>query len=126
MKLIKFKLEKDYDKRRLLFTLIGYNRDTLYNGKTFHIDFINKRVYQKSSWYDCYINESQFSISFSGSINPREYYPFSSDKKHSLFRLSDSCQIQNPYILRLEDGEDVDVMYDRIVEAFKILSIGVK
>lgn len=124
MKLIKFKLEKDYDRNVILFTPISYNRRNRYDGSTWAIDFLKKKVHRQSSWTNCYIKDNLFTISFSGTTNPRQFCPLSSDRKHSLFRISD-FEPGKTYIFNVERGEDIDTMFDNIINAFKILSNGI-
>ncbi len=124
VKFIKFTLKKDRANKAILFNVLEYNRRHKFavdGRRTWHIDFIRKKVYHESMWPNCFLNTRQFTFCFSGTTEIRQIRHNNGYEDNALFRLEDPI-IGIDYKFPILDDESIDFWYDRIIEAFKIIS----
>lgn len=124
-KIIKFKLTKDVAGNKIIFRPLEYNKNHMFVNKCVHINFDTKRITNNTTWPFCHINEKHMSICFGDGINPRES---SFGGTNEIFRIHDinGGRLNKDYIFLLKPGENIDIMYNRIIEAFAILSNSIK
>lgn len=128
MRLIKFKIEKYY-------TNLTYKVNVSEFKKTFsdliiRIDFLEKKVTKVNSIIDIFTNERYLTIMFgTDRLNDVRLYRY--DKTHSILIFRPFENLENIIDFKVLNGnydnsktnlECFDIFYNRIIEAFQILS----